>query len=263
MLTQATEAQPAPDVDSEALPFREAYERLEPRILAVPRSECHRVDIEVGLAVRRILTAVPDIMLHRDSAARLPDFDITTFDDLESIALALGHAHTRYLAVTTDQARIPPRGRRVRELRDKLRKDIAALTERGLLPPQARRSPTRNRGHDRATYELLGLVEHLRDHWPNIEGRSAITREDLDEAESAAGKLGWAVTHRKAGTEHRRAATQAREQALALLKRTYKQVRRAIRYLRDDFDDADLIAPPLYQGQRQRLPKAAAEPAAE
>jgi hypothetical protein len=246
-------------VDAEALYYREAYERLETRILAIPDEQCQSVRIDVSLVVRRVLALHEGIMVHRDSAARLPDFDIALFDDLQDIALALGLAHTRYLSAVKRDDRVTPRAQRVRELRDKLRLDAAALVARGLLPPKPRARVNRSRAYDRAPYELLKLVIRLREHWPAIEGRTAVTLAELDEAESAAGRLGWAVANRGDEPEDIRVATRIREQALSLLVSTYNEVRAAIQFLRRKVGDADTIAPSLYQGQRQRRAKAVAE----
>src|SRR5262245_7633488 len=119
-------------LEPEVLRYREAYLRLEPRILAIPHADIVPIRIDVRDSIQRVLAAAPRIATYRAEAAQLPFFDAASFDDLEPCALALGHAHTCYLMTSDGPDPARELSQRARDLRGDLRIDVRALTRRGL-----------------------------------------------------------------------------------------------------------------------------------
>lgn len=83
------------DPNAQTPRFRAAFERQLPAIRAVPESEFITINVDVQSSVATALGAWPEIRTLRDRVAKeVSGFDITLLDNLESNALALGHAQT-------------------------------------------------------------------------------------------------------------------------------------------------------------------------
>jgi hypothetical protein len=81
--------------------FRDAYQHLLEEIRKVPDGEIITINIDVPTAVTTALGALPEIRTFRPQIATdIPSFDLVRFDKLEAYTLALGHAHTLYLAAS-------------------------------------------------------------------------------------------------------------------------------------------------------------------
>jgi hypothetical protein len=230
--------------------YREAFERTRHEIDAVPDARLVHINVDVMDLVGLVrVAAARALPFKARAAAVLLDFDVTYFDVLETRALALGHAHARYLAACEDKREIPQLSRRAREIRGTLRADIVRLIGHGLVPEGALGRLSRTRSHKAAGFDLLALVQIFRAHWHVVEGRTAVSADDLTDAE----RLGEQLIHKVATRKEARAAIVAaahtRLQAFALLVEAYGQVRRAIRYLRYDEGDADKITPSPYRGR--------------
>src|SRR5262249_24691441 len=116
------------------------------------------------------------------------------------------------------------------------------------------------KGHLDAANDLGALSGLYREHWHEIEGKTAVTREEVDRAAVLGTKLlralggdGQAAT--LAPTAERRA------RAYTLLVNAYGEARRAVGFLRYYEGDVDTLLPSLFSKGRTR--KAAANPAPE
>jgi hypothetical protein len=79
-----------------------------------------------------------------------------------------------------------------------------------------------------------------------ISGKTPLHLDELDRAETLAGRILTAVGEREQGPAIAAASAQTRQRAFTLFVKAYDQVRRAVQYLRWDEDDIDRIVPSLY-----------------
>src|SRR5215510_5535519 len=95
-----------PELEPIAVPrFRDAYQRLHTDIRSVEDKDLVPINIDIPSAVTTALGSLPEIRSLRTQILRdMPSFDLTQFDRLEDCTLALGHAHTLYLAASAPAA---------------------------------------------------------------------------------------------------------------------------------------------------------------
>lgn len=112
----------------------------------------------------------------------LPLFDLAEFDRLEDLALALSYAQTSYLTVTLPPDDLQAIFAEASKVRETLLADAQALAGHGLID-EAKLSQLRGAvGYKNVAQDLLILGPVLQENWASIEGKSPLSREDLDGA---------------------------------------------------------------------------------
>jgi hypothetical protein len=101
-------------------------------------------------------------------------------------------------------------------------------------------------------YDVLMLVQVLKEAWNRVHGRTPVTLTELDQAAVKAETLLRAVGLRDHARPTVAEATVLRRKAFALFMRAYAKARAAVQYLRAEQGDADAIAPSLYAGRSKR-----------
>jgi hypothetical protein len=96
------------------------------------------------------------------------------------------------------------------------------------------------------------LSKVMQDAWPQIQGKSATTADDLKTANQMSTRLMRIVGVREQSLAIVAAASETRLRAFTQLIRVYEDARRAVTYLRAAEGDADTIAPSLYPGRPRR-----------
>lgn len=110
-------------------------------------------------------------------------------------------------------------------------------------------------GYKNVAFELMDWANLLRDCWPQIQGKTALSADELAHAKQVGERLLRAAGVREQAPAVAVEAARVRSQAFSLLVSAYDQTRRAIGFLRWDMGDADVIAPSLYAGRsRGRTP---------
>ncbi len=87
--------------------------------------------------------------------------------------------------------------------------------------------------------------------WPQIQGKSCVSEQELRRAQSIAEALLAYLGSREQSPEAKAAASEVRDRAFTLLADNYDIARRVVTYLRWNDGDADQIAPSLYGGKRR------------
>ncbi len=174
------------------------------------------ITIDVPDLVSAALGVLPRVLLFREQAAGLPQFDVSCFDQLETHALALSHAHTRYLAANAANDEVPELAKRARKLRRTLRSDVRSLKERDALPEHALKRLACTTGHNDIAADLSALVEVFRHNWSRVAGRTGAQEPELYEAERLANKLVQAIGARASLPEAVRKAARIRTQAFVV-----------------------------------------------
>lgn len=241
---------------------RLAYDKIEKIIRSIPESSLSPLTLDVPSAVSLVLGNLPEILQYRDAAARLPDFDISAFDNLELYTRAVAHSQTRYLAATEPRAPIEDFARRAVQIREDLYTDATTLVKRKKLDGALLDNIRGAVGYQNILSDLALLAEVLRTHWPSIQGRTALELSELDEAEQVFETLRKLLALRAEAPQDAADAVIMRQKACVLLVKSYEQVRRAIMFIRHEAGDFDEIAPSLFAGRggSRRKPEAPPPP---
>ena len=168
---------------------------------------------------------------------------------LETYALGVWYAHllTAPRPTGSDRAQLVERAT---HLRARLLKAADALADAGLLDPQAVENIRKGAGHVDKANDLVALTALFVQHWDSIEKKTAITREQIEEAETLGPTLLVALSDSPDNKPD--AALEARQRAFTLLARAYDEVRRAVHFVRWHEDDADAYTLSIYSRPRGR-----------
>jgi hypothetical protein len=261
-----TDAMPTPNPTPTQGPtpttrFRDAYQHYLAEIKQVPDDDLIAINIDIPTAVTTTFGALPEInALRPQIASDIPSFNLARFDNLEGYTLALGYAHTLWLAASTPAQPIEELSKTASATRELLASDAAALAQRGLLDGQRLRDLKGPVGYRNLAFDLFTLAALLRENWDKVSGKTAVQPAELDAAEALGDRLLTAVGSREQGPAVVAENAAIRQRAFTLFIETYDDARRAVQYLRWHHEDADMVAPSLYAGRGGRR-KATQEPA--
>lgn len=241
-------ANPAFAVDAR----RAAFEKLLPAIEAMGDKPLSPVVVDITTAIGVVAAAVHNVQRLLAQNGTLADITEARLEELSDCAGALAYANSLYLMATTPREPVAELSERGSDLRARLYGDVKRLVERSLVPGGELGRYVGTIGHKiiGADLQLLGdIVEH---HWASVQGRTAITREEIDEAKRIGFELVTAVGIRDFAQTSVAEATRLRLHTYNLLLGRYDQLRRAISYARWDEGDGDKLAPSLYATTRGR-----------
>lgn len=236
------------------------FERVKPELLALRSEELFQVNLDISAGVATVLGVLPELRGLREQIAKeLPTFDVAQFDKLEDYALALSFAQANYLAATAppdDLEAVTVESGRVREM---LLAEARALVHRGLVSSAQLDQLKGAKGYKNVATDLMVLTNVMQSVWPEIQGKTPTTQQDLETASRLATRLLRVVGLREQGPARVAEATDLRMRAYTKLLTCYEDARRAVAYLRASTGDADAIAPALHQGRPRRRGKDEAE----
>jgi len=239
-----------------------AFERVAADMAALRQDELQPITLEIATAVATVLGVLPEVTALRERVVKeLPTFNVTRFDKLEDYAFALSFAHGRYLSATqppNDLAAVSEQSTKVRE---RLLAEANALVLDGVVAAGQLEQLKGANGYKNVATDLTVLTNVLREAWPQIEGKTRLTPQDLDEALRLSARLLRIVGVREQGPAQVAEAANERQRAYTLLLLAYDDARRAIAFLRADEGDADDIAPALHPGRPRPKKSEPASPA--
>lgn len=228
----------------------EAFASLAPEYAKLDPSELVAVNVDVPRAISIVVGAagrVNELVPAMEAALKNPPSEAVS--KLEAYALGLWYAHllTAPKPTGNDRAQLLERAT---HLRARLLKAADALADAGLLDPLAVEAIRKGAGNLDKANDLVALTALFFQSWGTIENKTAITRAQLEEAESLGPALLIALSDH--GPEKPDAALEMRQRAFTLLARAYGEVRRVVSFLRWHEDDADAYTPSIYSKPRGR-----------
>jgi len=232
--------------------FTAAFEKHLAEIKAVDDESLAALNIDVHSAVATVLGCLPEIAVYREAISALPGLDQAKIQGLEEYAQAAGEAHSRWVTAMSPPAEILALNAQALTMRETLRSDATALAHRGLLSAEQLAAFKGFVGYKNVAFELIDWANLMRDNWSNIQGKTALTEEEVQSAKDLGERLVRAAGLREQSPALQAAAAHIRQQALTLLLSSYDETRRAIIFLRWHEDDADTIAPSLYAGKTRQ-----------
>lgn len=226
-----------------------AFERA-----SLDKSEVLRLNLDLEAATIVALGTVNRIRPLLDSISELP-IDAQLLQRLEQYVRATIHAQALYRA-----AHRPPDGldatyRAAIEARRMLRLDAENLAFHKWVDGRVLKRLRFAMGHLNVGYDVLALVNLLRDALPTTAGRSALSEAELDSAERTAEALLTISAGKGDAKKRRLLADDERRRAFTLLYRAYDQVRRALAFVRWHDRDPARIAPALHTAKGGGRPK--------
>ena len=258
-------APPATDPEQpKLLRYRAAFQQIKPDADQLDPQALLIVNIDMTSAVSIATGALPKIMALRDqAAAQLPQFEIRHFDTLETLALATMHVQGEFVAASAPAGALALLYQQGVALRELLHSDATSLTRRGLMNGSKLSKFRVSPGYKILAEDLVGISSLLRNNWPSIGSKTAITLAELDEAEELSDRLLSALAARAQAPAILASAAIQRQRVFTLFVAAYDEVRRAITFLRWKEGDLETVAPSLYSGRGNvRRKKSEAPPVA-
>ncbi len=176
-------------------------------------------------------------------------FDISLLDNLESYALALGHAQTEYQTATETPASLLALANEAIKWRTILLNDATTLISRGMLSEAVLGELKGINGHKNIVFDLFALANVLKKNWANISTKTTVSEDEVIQAQILADKLLTAVGEREQAPVIAAVAVRDRQAAFTLFITAYDEVRSVISYQRRKQGDVDSIIPSLYAGR--------------
>jgi len=232
--------------------FYAAYERRLREIEAVPEAELLQVNLDVEAAVTTILGTLPKVGELRDQMSKLLSFDMKLVDGLEDYAQAAGEANSRYLIAVAPPEDLVKLNEQALALREMLRSDALALVNRKLISKDRIASFTGRVGYRNVAFELMDWANVFRDCWKAVQGKTAVTADEVQNAKALAEKIIRAVGQKEQAPAAAAEAAEVRQRAFTLMVKAYDQTRRGVAFLRWEEGDIELITPSLYAGRGGR-----------
>ncbi len=258
----------APDDDltnvQEEVLAKEAYERVEPELLAVPAVEVLPVGFDLTAGASTAIGSIPKLLtLKDDLTAELRKFDVRSIRRLEDYAYAVLYAHAVYQSATGFPKDLQELLQSGIKLRDILHADAVTLRARGLLPAESLREFDGLVGYMNVAADLQLLCTLMSNHWERIENRCATTQEELERGSRLAGRIVRVVGERERNTAKVADSADKRARAFTLFFNCYEEIRFAVSYVRRHEDDADAYAPSLHIARKKPGRSASSEKPAQ
>ena len=230
---------PGGDASIPASRFPQSYARMTSAMRALPADQLSQINIEIPGAVTAMLGAMPEIMALRSRIVdEMPKFPIQTLDELEDSTLAMGYADTMFAMSTRKSEPVSELAERAARMCAIFRADAETLALRGLIDGAPLEQLRGGPGHRNIAFDLFALAYLLRTGWPAIQGKTALTLEELNQAEQLADRLTTALGTRQQAPTPETPSADMRMRAFNLFMRNYKEVFRAVRFLQpDDYED--------------------------
>jgi len=238
----------------------EALARVKGQLAALLPEQLLQVNLEVQPALATALGALPEIRAFREQIVKeLPAFDVVAFDSLEDYVLALSAAQATFQIATQPGDDLEPLAAEGQKLREILLAEAKVLSLRGLIDKHKLENLKGATSRMNIAQDLQALSTMLLDSWPQMQGKTQTTQDDLLKASRIGTRLTRLVGARDQGPAVVAAATDQRQRAFTLLFHTYEETRAAIGYLRRREEDLDSIAPNLYSSTGKRRASGDAE----
>jgi hypothetical protein len=218
-------------VDVRGTRFSAAFEAMKPAMLALPADEVRQVYIDIPSAVTTVLGALPAILATRPEFVKhLPTFPIELMDTLELRTLAMQYADTMKKMSTKQLEPVPQLVARGLAQGRILLGEIKYAHMRGLIDAAPVEELGANNSHHNIASNLFAYSYLLRSNWAAIQGKTALSLQELNEAEQTADYLLTALGARKQAAHAFDPTSDLRERAFTLFILAQEQLRAAIKY---------------------------------
>ena len=231
-------------------PAADAFEALKADYAKLPAATLIPINVDIPRAVAVVLGAEPRVRsLLPAMQAALKSPPTAVVESLRQTALGAWYAHL--IAMPAKSAGSAKELLdRATPLRAKLLKAADALADAELVDAAAVARIREGSGNIDKANDLVALAALFSQSWDAIHNKTAIAREQVDEAALLGPRLLVALAEEPLPkSDH---ANDTRQRAFSLLVHAYDEVRRAVTHVRWAEGDADTFAPSLYTKSRKR-----------
>lgn len=224
---------------------RQAFESKRAMLLAIEPDRLLRVYLDVRKAVSAALAAAERMKPYSEKISRLYESEVDEVAELQIYARAAWHAEAVVTASDPDQLKVvADQGYEARSLLMSSARDLA---RRGLLPSSRVEQVSMSRSYDDLSTDLHGLWDLFDTVWDDIEGRTPVTRQEVEEALSLSERIGSQLVARQANLPEpgEPDAASMRQRAFTLLVEQHKRTRKAMAFILGTEQDLNAIVPPL------------------
>lgn len=226
-------------------PIAEAYEVCEAEIIEAAKTECPPVLLDVGYAVRVMLTVNGNIEPHRAKLATLPDFDIDAVNKLELRTNALWYAQARHAWTLESAPMLDALVEDVKVARRILNTELELLQVRGLIREDAVKLQGTTK-HLAMAEDVNAICSVFRENWAVVSAEIGNKVSHVSAAMESANKLIKAIARAAEVKELAKGTSLMRAAAWKLAYASFKEVERGIAYLRFHQGDADALVPSVF-----------------
>lgn len=251
----ATKAVPSVDRPSSLAPAAAAFEALKGEYAELPETSLVSINVDIPRAVAVILGAEPRVQALRPAIeAALKNPPTRAIEGLRQAALGAWYAHLITMPAKPS-ASAKELLERATPLRAKLLKAADALADAELVDATTVARIREGRGNIDMANDLVALSALFSQRWGVIQNKTAIAREQVDEAALLGPTLLVALAEQPLPASND--ASALRQRAFSLLVSLYDEIRRAVSFVRWAEKDVEAYAPSLYaKSRRKRLGEA-------
>lgn len=226
---------------------RNAYLQNLPAIRSLPETAFKHITIDIASAVELALSVSARARrLFEPFSGQAALLDSSLPARLESFSLALSHADVLHKAAREPTSTSADVVNSAIELREIMLADVSLSVLRGRVDRSVLSGLRGINGYSNLASDLRLIIRFFRENAQAIAGRTTVTDDELEQAESLASHLVATLAERDRAPGILVQATRDRNAAFALFVKTYEELRAAVRYLRRKQGDADLLAPTLF-----------------
>jgi hypothetical protein len=213
--------------------------------------------LSASASIERVRAIEPEVR------SQAPWWKSPAIDRVENLRLALKHAWLAEQGSVAPRLAIAARRDGAKERLHSLLLAGEAAADQKLINGDAFVEPRQtmgNAGLQELAYAGLTAVRVLRDHWPKLAGRTAISLAQLDAAQRAFNEDLDAVRDRALPAAGRPELVRDRRRAFTLFAREYDELRRIVQFARYHHADVDEITPSLRAQANSGAPRKRTEP---
>ena len=227
--------------------LQSAYEHVLPFAKALESKDLATLNLDSSVVCTSVVAVARRLAKRRSFFASLPDFDMTSFDGLETSGNALFLAQSRYRAAITPPDELGKLIIRGSELRGLYQRAGESVADAGLLSKQQALAMRGGTSYRDLAEALTGWVEIFRaGPWPQIRANSILRDEMLVEGQAIAQEIVAIVGDHSMSPERVAEVADLRNRMFTVCMKRYEDVRRGVTYMRWFEDDAEVFAPSLY-----------------
>lgn len=232
-----------------ALPHDElhaAYERILPEAEALDTRTLARFTLDCSYAYTMAVFALPKLAVLDHDLRTVSHFDVNNYLRYADYAKGTYFVHSQVMASSrSDNTQLLALSTEGINLRGILLSALQSLAARGHIAPSVLDGRGSISGYRALMNDLVAIVAIVRGVWPKVGARTLIEAHEIDRASQIAQELGVLIGQRDTTGEALDVLLSRRQQCAALLIHANRQLRRAVRYLRED-EALDGIVPSVF-----------------
>lgn len=218
---------------------------------ALRPEELNELNIDIMASVITVTGCQKKLTPFRDEiASKLGTaINMTYIDEMPRYIGAVTQANRMYAVASESVAPLVAMAAELGTTHELLYGDAESFARHGLIDGSKLPSLKNHNGYQQLSTNVLNLAQLLKDNWSKIEGKTALTKATITDAEQAALALIDAAGDKQQRIAAATEAANLRVRFFTLFYRMWQEWRRAMKFLRWSEGDEELYAPSLWLGR--------------